>query len=780
MPKLQLLFPRSKPSWLPRLLVAGFVSFLVLVGIPVQALQPSDFLYGRQPKTGAEPYDLPYRYLLPANYDPATAYPVVLFLHGSYEVGTDNEAQLTTNGIGFFNLIQDNRNTFPCFLIVPQANPTDNWNSNTLLQTLRAIRELASRYNIDLNRLYVTGPSMGGFGTWTALRLYPSVFAAAVPVSGGGASSFERIASTPIWCFHAANDSAVGVSGSDNAVSGTRQAGGQVIYTRYATGDHMIALTAYSNPHLMPWMMAQRRNQPMAGPILATITDPAGHLVPPAIATSRNVAGTAAMPGGVTKVNWTFSPATGKAGVDTSGYALANGTSSWAVTGATVAADSTLFLAVATGSSWGNDNPGAGGVTTVNDTFWNVPLGANLAAPSLAIKTPSTSGSAGVATPLVSLTGTATAANGKTLKGVTWTNSRGGRGIGVGTTSWNIDNIGLVPGANVITVTVRDSAGITASAAITVTRAGNPGAGGTYGNGGQPWTIPATGLRLQAENYDEGGEGVAFHDTDARQGSSTLRATGAANDVDLAAIASGADMPGVKVSAIAAGEWLRYTLTVPATGRYDLRLRVSSAASAAVANGIVVRWKGAVVAGPIAVPSTGDVQEFLTLGVSGVTLAAGTDQLELAFGAAGFDLNWLELVPAGAAPYAAWITHYFVSGSAALSDPAADPDGDGVANLLEYGLGRDPSVAELPLAPALFSDAGNQYLTLSFKRAKGSGVVAEISDDLITWSSAAANVVLLGPVVSDSTGLYETVTYRSTATTAAKSRQFLRVRVAAP
>ncbi|MBK8479079.1 MAG: prolyl oligopeptidase family serine peptidase [Opitutaceae bacterium] len=765
----------------PRI-VAAFALLLALTGVPAKALVPAAFLYGTQAKTGAEPFDLPYRFLLPGDYNPANAYPVVLFLHGSYEVGNDNETQLTTNGIGFFNLIQDGWDTHRCILVVPQANATDGWNGNTIGQVVRAIRDLSTRYSIDLNRIYVTGPSMGGYGTWSAIRLYPFFFAAAVPVSGGGSSSYERMAGTPIWCFHAVDDGAVTVSGSDNGVSGTRQAGGQVIYTRYATGDHMIALTAYSNPYLLPWMMAQRRNQPLAGPIQVSITDPAGPLVPPSIVSARNVSGTAAMPGGVTKVNWTFTPAVGNAGIDTNTYAFANGTSSWSVSGATVAADSTLFLAVATGSSWGNGSPGAGGVTTVNDTFWNVPLGANLTAPTLTIKTPSTTGSASVATALVSLTGTATAATGKTVKGITWSNSRGGRGIGVGTTTWNIDAIDLVLGANVITVTVRDSAGIAAVSSITVIRSGNPGAGGTYGNGGQPWAIPAAGLRLQSENYDEGGEGVAFHDTDARQGSSTLRATGTANDADIVVIANGADAPGAKLAYLAAGEWLRYTLTVPATGRYDLRLRVSNASAAAIANAITVRWKGAMVSAPVTVPSTGGADTFATVVVNGVTLTAGTDQLQLSLGAAGFGVNWLELVPVGAAPYAAWISNFFVGGSAALSDPSADPDSDGVANLHEYGLGRDPNAAEAPLAPTVWTDngTGSQYLALTFKRAKGASVVAEISDDLVTWSSAPANLVQQGSTTSDVTGLYETVAFRSTATTTAKPRQFLRVRVTSP
>jgi len=203
MPELQIQ-PQSRTAiHLLSVFATGLVLFLFLAGVSAKAFVPADFLYGTQTKTGTEPYDLPYRYLLPANYDKANAYPVILFLHGSYEVGTNNEMQLTTNGIGAFDMIAANRTSYPCFLLVPQANnTTDGWNANNLGQVVRAIRDLATKYSIDLNRVYVTGPSMGGYGTWSIIRLYPFVFAAAVPVSGGGASGFERMAAVPIWCFH--------------------------------------------------------------------------------------------------------------------------------------------------------------------------------------------------------------------------------------------------------------------------------------------------------------------------------------------------------------------------------------------------------------------------------------------------------------------------------------------------------------------------------------------------------------------------------------------------
>ncbi|MBK9992263.1 MAG: hypothetical protein IPP19_16470 [Verrucomicrobia bacterium] len=158
--------------------------------------------------------------------------------------------------------------------------------------------------------------------------------------------------------------------------------------------------------------MAQRRNRPAAVDPFVQITSPANRFVPASADSTRNVSGTASLTGGINQVNWTFSPATGQAGVDTSTYPLTTGTATWSVTGATVAADSTQFMVIATGPSLATptvDYPVGNGVTTVNDSFWNVPLGANLIAPTLAIKTPSTNGSANVSTAPRSLTGSATA-----------------------------------------------------------------------------------------------------------------------------------------------------------------------------------------------------------------------------------------------------------------------------------------------------------------------------------------------------------------------------------
>jgi len=435
------------------------------LGASVMAATASDFLFATLPKTGAEPNDLPYRYLVPADYDTANAYPLIVFLHGIGERGTDNSAQLNNNANGALQLVSAaNQATAPCFMLAPQASVSEGWNANTLGQVVRAVQLLAEAYPIDPNRIYITGLSLGGEGTWEIIVRYPFFFAAAVPMSGWGSGPYEKIVGLPIWNFHAADDGTVNVSGSDNTVSAVRQLGGRVIYTRYASGGHAIWPTAYATPSLRPWMLAQHRNQPMAGTPIVSIESPVPPSVPPPIVVTRTVSGSASIPGGITRVNWTFTPSIGGAGIDTSTYGLAVGTNNWSVANAAVANDSTLFLAVATGPTWSS----LGGVTTLNDYFWNIPLGANLAAPSLAILTPTTSGTLSMTSATLNLTGTAAATGGKTVKAITWSSDRGGTGTGLGTTAWNIDDIDLQSGDNLLTVTVRDSSSVTASTTLLV------------------------------------------------------------------------------------------------------------------------------------------------------------------------------------------------------------------------------------------------------------------------------------------------------------------------
>jgi VCBS repeat-containing protein len=347
-----------------------------------------------------------------------------------------------------------------------------------------------------------------------------------------------------------------------------------------------------------------------------------------------------------------------------------------------------------------------------------------------------------------------------------------------GSGTWKLDWVPSSLGRQTITATAYGNDAQTATATVVVV----VGTAGTYGNGDASWAVGFGTLRLEAENYDEGGEGVAFHDTDSRQGPSAVRNDGGDYKVDIVELDSGSDVPAQAIGYTEAGEWLRYTLTVPTTARYTVRLRVANGTGSDSANALSLRWKGAVVVGPLSVPTTGAWDQYTTLEVGGVELGAGTDLLQLDCNTPGFDCNWIEFVPEEGRTYASWIAGYFpeAGGDEAIVGAAADPDGDGLNNLLEYGLGRAPNAAEPPLAVSVVVDGGEQYCALTFRRAVGVSVVAEVSEDLIIWSSGTTDLIQQGLAIPDASGLFEDVTFRSTLPLAAKPRQFLRLRVTWP
>lgn len=442
------------------LAVLALVLLAAVAAPPLCAAVASDFLYGKVVKQSPEGYDLNYRLLVPAGYDAGIAYPIIVFLHGQGEKGTNNTAQLANNANGALTLVSTaNQTAYPCFMLAPQCY--DGWNDNSFNQIARLLGQLQSTYNIDHDRIYITGLSMGGGGTWACIAKFPQLFAAAVPMSGWGGGGYEQLVSLPVWAFHAANDPTVAVSGTDNAVNGLRAKGGRVIYTRYATGGHGIWPTGYATPALLPWIMAQRRNQAVTGTPIVTVTT--------TDSTSTTVVGTASVPGGIGEVRWS----TTASGQDVSGYTLAAGTTAWTATG--LSAYATRCLIFATGPSWVTVGPGAGGGTTINGTFWHTPVNANTTPPTVAIATPVSGGSFATAGRSLDLAGTAAPAGTKTIRTISWANDRGGSGTASGTTAWSVSGIGLQDGSNVITVTATDSSTIAASVVLRVDATGGTG-----------------------------------------------------------------------------------------------------------------------------------------------------------------------------------------------------------------------------------------------------------------------------------------------------------------
>jgi predicted peptidase len=216
---------------------------------------------------------LPYRLLKPRDYDPSQQYPLVLFLHGAGQRGDDNRKQLGHPMIDFAR--EDMRDEFPAFVVAPQCPENVQWvdtpwsadshsmpeqPTKPLRLSLELVDAMQKEFSIDEDRIYVTGLSMGGFGTWDVIQRHPERFAAAVPICGGGDPAHARqIAQIPIWAYHGDNDAVVKVERSRDMIAAIKDSGGTPRYTELPGVGHDSWTAAYTNPDLYTWMFAQAR-----------------------------------------------------------------------------------------------------------------------------------------------------------------------------------------------------------------------------------------------------------------------------------------------------------------------------------------------------------------------------------------------------------------------------------------------------------------------------------------------------------------------------------------
>lgn len=216
---------------------------------------------------------LPYRLLKPVNPGSMPKFPLVIFLHGVGERGTDNEVQ--TKHISELFLDERNRGKYPCYLVAPQCPKGYSWsnfkqvNGETALSPgpskpmkllISLIESIIKEFPVDESRIYVTGLSMGGFGTFDLIARYPEKFAAAVPVCGGGdPKTAGRIKHIPIWAFHGALDKTVTPQQSRRMISALQKEGATPGYTEYPDVAHDSWVYAYREPHLIHWLFNQTR-----------------------------------------------------------------------------------------------------------------------------------------------------------------------------------------------------------------------------------------------------------------------------------------------------------------------------------------------------------------------------------------------------------------------------------------------------------------------------------------------------------------------------------------
>jgi len=195
--------------------------------------------------------DLDYLLFLPREYAATTKrpWPMILFLHGSGERGKD----LSKVKIYGPPKRAETETNFPFVVVSPQC-PTEQWWDADALYAL--VQTIIKTYRVDTNRLYLTGLSMGGFGTWNMAMAYPHLFAAIAPVCGGGdAAKAATVRHIPVWVFHGVDDPAVPIRRSEQMVTALQQAGGDVRFTRYEKTGHDSWTKAYNEPELYTWFL---------------------------------------------------------------------------------------------------------------------------------------------------------------------------------------------------------------------------------------------------------------------------------------------------------------------------------------------------------------------------------------------------------------------------------------------------------------------------------------------------------------------------------------------
>lgn len=226
-------------------------------------------------------YTLLYRALYPENYNVSAKkkYPLVLFLHGAGERGTDNEKQLTHGSGMFLNPV--NREKYPAIVLFPQCPPEFFWpvdnrpegrfdnakfpKNPPLSKSLAAVKELLDKYiadeRVDTRRIYIVGLSMGGMGTFDMVARFPDLFAAAVPICGGACP--ERLASAAkkvkFRIFHGDADDTVPVNNSREIYTYLKNAGADVEYIEFPGCNHVSWNPAFNRPDFMEWLFKQKK-----------------------------------------------------------------------------------------------------------------------------------------------------------------------------------------------------------------------------------------------------------------------------------------------------------------------------------------------------------------------------------------------------------------------------------------------------------------------------------------------------------------------------------------
>jgi predicted peptidase len=221
----------------------------------------------------------PFVVYVPRDWTPSRAWPVILFLHGAGERGSDG---LRPTQVGLGSAIRFAPERVPAVVVFPQAPLEERWIGLPAEAAMDALAQASAEFHGDPERTYLTGLSLGGFGTWHLALLHPHTFAALVPVCSGivphgSASSVrqspltqaagdpyrftaEQLHHLPVWMFHGADDDVIFPSESRSMQAALQVAGGKVRYTEYPKTGHNAWDRAYAEADLWTWLFQQRRS----------------------------------------------------------------------------------------------------------------------------------------------------------------------------------------------------------------------------------------------------------------------------------------------------------------------------------------------------------------------------------------------------------------------------------------------------------------------------------------------------------------------------------------
>ncbi len=260
-----------------RLTAIALILFICL------SISAQDFYAGYKPASFTDQsITMPYRFLSPAG-DTTKKYPLIIFLHGAFEKGNDNEMQLSIGGRFF--LRDSIRQNYPAYVLFPQCPADDSWAyfENQIDFTTgfakdwnfpfrkeptpitgvlkRLVDQIIASGKIDLSRVYIAGLSQGGMGVLDMIARYPETFAAGLSMCGAGEPNTTKLfaGKVALWLFHGDKDQVVPVTFSQQYYKRLKKAGSVVRYSEYPGVEHNSWVKAFAEPELMSWLFAQSK-----------------------------------------------------------------------------------------------------------------------------------------------------------------------------------------------------------------------------------------------------------------------------------------------------------------------------------------------------------------------------------------------------------------------------------------------------------------------------------------------------------------------------------------